>query len=362
MRRRLHKTRSAPRAPRALKVAILLNKNARKVNARAIQALRRQAPNADIFVTANLAEAEAAFERVAKGKYDLLFTGGGDGTVCHAVTRVSELCRGGSAPDIGILPLGTGNAIASFLQSPSADSCLRDAPSARRAALSFPTARGDFGERKAAFGGFGWDAFILDHYYRWRAACGARALTRPLAQGLAAYLVSGIGWAVPKMLLTRPRWDVKILNHGPEAFRLSPAGEVLARIGRGEVIYEGPAQLCTFGSCPYFGFKLKALPFAAARPDLMHLRVADFSPLWPVLRLDKMWRGTYQHKRLWDFLASEFSVELTTPAAVQLGGDIVGHLRRLDVALSRPASVLRYGEYEGVAVDLPAPPLTRRGG
>jgi|LauGreDrversion4_2_1035121.scaffolds.fasta_scaffold211562_2 hypothetical protein len=353
MRQRLSKKRRALRAP---KVAILLNKNARQVNARSIQALRRQAPNADFFVTSSLSEAEVALQAVAQGKYDLLFTGGGDGTVCHTITRVSELCRGKGAPDIGILPLGTGNAIASFLQSPSVSTCLRDASRARRAALSFPTARGDFGERKAAFGGFGWDAFVLDHYYKWRATCGAHALSRPFAQGLAAYLISGLAWAVPKMLLTRPRWDIKIYNRGEEAFQISPTGEVLKRVGRGEVIYEGPAQLCSFGSCPYFGFKLKALPFAAARPHLMHLRVADFSPIWPVLRLDKMWRGTYQHKRLWDFLASDFSIALSTPAAVQLGGDIVGHLSHLDVSLSAPASLLRYGDYEGAEVDLPRVP------
>ncbi len=356
MRHRISKKRNAVRPQR---VAILLNKNARKVNARSIQALRRQAPNADFFVTGSLAEAEAALQAVAKGKYDLLFTGGGDGTVCHAVTRVSELCRGGAAPDIGILPLGTGNAIASYLQSPSVRSCLEGASSARRTSLSFPTARGEFGERKAAFGGFGWDAFVLDHYYRWREACRAHTLTAPFAQGLAAYLVRGLGWAVPKMLLTRPRWQLKIINRGEEAFKLSPTGEVLRRVRRGEVIYEGPAQFCSFGSCPYFGFKLKALPFAASRPDLMHLRVADHSPIWPVMRIDKMWRGTYQNKRLWDFLASDFSVELSSRAAVQLGGDIVGHLDRLDVSLSGPASLLRYGDYEGIPVDLPAPRAAR---
>jgi len=338
---------------RSPKVAILLNRNARKVNARTIRNLKRQAPEAEIFVTESLEDAERAFKRVARGQYDLLFTGGGDGTVCHAVTRVSELCRGRKAPNIGVLPLGTGNAIASFLDSPKIEDCIAQATLATRERFSFPSARGAWGERKAAFGGFGWDAVVLDHYYRWRELCKQSRWTRWLAEGLPAYLMSGLGWAVPKMLLSPPRWDIKITNHGDEAYRINRDGTLGEAIAPGEVIYEGPAQFCSFGSCPYFGFKLKALPYAASHAHLMQLRVADLSPIKPVLKLHQMWRGTYTHERLWDFLAHDFSVELSDEAAIQLGGDIVGRERRFDVSFTEPASLLRYGRYESPHLKLP---------
>ena len=64
---------------RSPRVAVLLNRNARKVNALMINRIRRQAPHADIFVTGNLAEAEEALQTVANGRYDLCFTGGGMG-------------------------------------------------------------------------------------------------------------------------------------------------------------------------------------------------------------------------------------------------------------------------------------------
>jgi diacylglycerol kinase family enzyme len=341
------------------KVAILLNKNARKVNARTIKRLRAEAPHAELFVTESMEEAERALSQVAQGRYDVLFTGGGDGTVCHAITRVSELCEGQPAPHIGVLPLGTGNAIASYLHAPSITECLTNAPRAERQAFAFPSARGSWGERKAAFGGFGWDAVVLDHYFRWRAACKDHPFMSWLAEGLPAYLISGLGWAVPSMLIKPPRWDIKVINKGEEAYRITPEGQLGEPIAPGEVIYEGPAQLCTFGSCPYFGFKLKALPFAASHPHLMQLRIADISPIKPVLQLHKMWRGTYRHERLWDFLASDFSIELSHNAAMQLGGDIVGHERHMDVSLGAPSSLLRYGRYHSPELKLPH--LPRKG-
>lgn len=346
-RRKLDQRRRSP------KVAILLNQNARKVNARTIRNLKRQAPHAEIFVTKNLEDAEKAFHKVANGRFDLLFTGGGDGTVCHAVTRVSELCQGRKAPNIGVLPLGTGNAIASFLDSPKVEECIARAGLATRERFSFPSAKGTWGERKAAFGGFGWDAVVLDHYYRWRDYCKKSKWTNWLAEGLPAYLLSGLGWAVPKMLLSPPRWEIKIVNRGAEAYRINQDGTLGTVITPGEVIYEGPAQFCSFGSCPYFGFKLKALPYAASHPHLMQLRVADLSPIKPVLKFAQMWQGTYRHERLWDFLAQDFSVELSGKAAIQLGGDIVGRESHFEVSFTEPASLLRYGHYESPHLKLP---------
>ena len=338
------------------KVAVLLNRNARKVNAKMIRNIRAQAPHADIFVTRDIQEAEQALSQVAHGKYDLCFTGGGDGTVCHAVTRLSELSGDRSAPPIGVLPLGTGNAIASFLESPSIEQCVSAPQNARADLLSFPELRvtsTPFNASlpkpsKAAFGGFGWDAFILDRYFRWRDFFKKFKLLKPISEGLIAYLLSGLAWAVPEMLLRRPRWDITVRNGSKEAYQLDTDGNILRTIAPGDLIYQGKARLFSFGTCPFFGFRMKALPLAAVHPDMMQVRVADFSPLRTTLSLPKVWRGEFKHPKLWDFLASDFQVSLSEEAALQMGGDVVGHADRFEVKMSRPATVLRFGEYQGI--------------
>ena len=340
---------------RSPRVAVLLNRNARKVNALMINRIRRQAPHADIFVTGNLAEAEEALQTVANGRYDLCFTGGGDGTVCHAVTRLNELSEYKNAPPIGVLPLGTGNAIASFLESPSVEDCVRDSENAVKERLSFPrmTVINEDNDqpieaRQAAFGGFGWDAFILDRYFKWRDLCKKSSMLKPVGEGLLAYLISGLGWAVPEMLLTRPSWEIVVRNGSSEALQTDQTGEVIKTFAPGEILYKGSARLFSFGTCPFFGFRMKALPLAAATKDMMQIRIADFSPLITTLYLPKIWKGDFSHRRLWDFLASDFEVSLSESAALQMGGDVIGHARHFKVDMSTPADVLRFGEYKGI--------------
>jgi diacylglycerol kinase family enzyme len=332
----------------------LLNQNARKVNKSLVAKIKAQAPHADVFLTHTLEEAEKALTQVARGRYDLCFTGGGDGTVCHAVTRLSELTSSRGTPPIGVLLLGTGNAIASYLSSPTVEECIRAPYKARTDLLSFPELKvhqsgaASSGPKKAAFGGFGWDSFVLDRYFRWRDALKGSKLLKPFSEGLGAYFMSGLGWSVPALLLKRPRWEITVRNGDTEAYQLDQDGKVLKRIAAGELIYQGKVRLFSFGTCPYFGFKMKALPMAAAHPEMMQLRIADFSPLITAFSLPKIWKGTFKHKRLWDFLASDFTVTLSEDTAIQMGGDIVGRGKSFEVNMTKPAEVLRFGEYDGL--------------
>ena len=196
-------------------VAVLLNQNARRVTETVMARLRSREPKADFFFTRSLDEAERALQEIAGGGYDLLFTGGGDGTICHAITRLQALCVE-ELPRIGILPLGTGNGIASYLGSPSPTRCLSERHQAATEELAFVQCTSSAGSALAAFGGFGWDAFILDRYQRWRRFSNQYTLLRPLSQGLRAYVLSGLGWAVPALALRRPRWQIKVHNGAAE--------------------------------------------------------------------------------------------------------------------------------------------------
>jgi diacylglycerol kinase family enzyme len=334
---------------------VLLNKNARKVNARMVDRIKKQAPHADIFVTQNMVEAEQALSKVANGRYDICFTGGGDGTVCHAVTRLSELSTKRSAPPIGVLPLGTGNAIASYLESPNVDACVQNPQLAQKDSLSFPemtviTEQGQkpITPRKAAFGGFGWDSFVLDRYFKWRDICKNNPILNPIGEGLLAYLIAGLGWAVPELLIRQPRWKITVRNGSDEALQVTNDGQILKRIAPGELIYQGHARLFSFGTCPFFGFRMKALPLAATTSKMMQVRIADFSPMITALYLPKIWKGKFTHPKLWDFLVSDFEVTLSSETALQMGGDVIGRGKQFAVNMTKPAQVLRFGEYQGL--------------
>ena len=63
--------------------------------------------------------------------------------------------------------------------------------------------------------------------------------------------------------------------------------------GGGEVwttLYEGRASIVAGGSSPFYGGGMKLFPFARARPDLMHMRIAAISPfrfvpnVWGIFR------------------------------------------------------------------------------
>ena len=81
---------------------------------------------------------------------------------------------------------------------------------------------------------------------------------------------------------------------------------------------------------------------------MMQIRVADFSPIVTTLALPKIWKGEFKHPKLWDFLASDFEVSVSSETAIQMGGVVVGHGDRFAVKMTRPATVLRFGAYEGI--------------
>ena len=85
----------------------------------------------------------------------------------------------------------------------------------------------------------------------------------------------------------------------------------------------------------------------------MQLKIGDLSPLLPTLQLHKLWNGTFQHKKMQDFLVHSFQVELDKTAAVQLGGDLIGHLDSFEAQMGSPSSLLRYSPHRGLQLPKP---------
>lgn len=103
------------------RIAIILNGNAKQVTRRYADNLKAIAgPHCDVFMTTSMSHADFVVQSVVDDAYDLVITGGGDGTVLHTIDTVLNRIEGRAyahCPRFGVLRLGTGNAIAYYLGS-----------------------------------------------------------------------------------------------------------------------------------------------------------------------------------------------------------------------------------------------------
>jgi diacylglycerol kinase family enzyme len=323
---------SAPTAAPVKRTAVVLNANAKRVTGRVKREVARAVPDADVFFTESLEQAQFAIRRIADEGYQTVVTGGGDGTVANTISEIVEAVEehGGRAPRIGVLRLGTGNAVADFLGARDFRRDLReigDAPS--RPVYLVRTGDG----RRATFAGLGWDAFILNNYEHLKHMADRLGPARGLLKGVVGYLLAGVGWSVPELVVRRPRWHVRVINTGGIGFRLDGRGRVVERFAPGAVVYDGPVRMACLGTTPYYGFKFKILPFADKTPGLFHLRLIDMHPLAAVRRLVHAWRGNLSHPRVTDLQLSACRLELDRPAPFQVSGDAAGLGTSFEVAV-----------------------------
>jgi hypothetical protein len=123
-------------------------------------------------------------------------------------------------------------------------------------------------------------------------------------------------------------------------------GDVEVALPAGAVIYEGPAPILSVGSIPFFGYGFTMFPFADRKPGFIQLRVgstsipAILSNLWP-----RVWKGTYRHPLLHDFLVKDFVVESDEELPYQVGGDAHGRRKVLSFrASAQPIEMVELGE------------------
>lgn len=318
--------------PSARRTAVILNANAKRVTEKVRRDVTEVVPHADVFYTQSLEEAAFVTRRVADNGYDFVFTGGGDGTVVHAIDQV---CRrldelGRPYPHFGVLKLGTGNGVADFFGAGDFRRDLVRAGEVGRRDLHLIEVDGG---TRAPFFGFGWDAHILNNYDMLKRQAQRFAITRALFKSVVGYLIAGVGKSVPEFIVKRPSWNIRVTNGDAMGFRLDRRGDVVERFAPGAVVYEGPARLGCFGTTPFYGFKFRMMPFADRTPGMFHFRVIDLPPLAAVAQLPQAWQGRLDHPRLFDFQLTGCSVTFDHAAPFQIGGDAKGLRERLDVRL-----------------------------
>jgi diacylglycerol kinase family enzyme len=321
-------------------IAVLLNANAKQVSPRIRDALSSLVPAGSVFLSRDPAEAHRIADTVISRGVGTVFTGGGDGTfvswVNHILDRVER--QDAKAPRFGVLALGTGNAMAGLVGAGRPVEDLRrymngDVASSRR--VDLVTVEG----RRTPFAGLGVDAAVLEDY-NWL----KRRLGRRVASGVKGYGLAIALRSAPRQVLQRPVY-CEIVNTGGPAWRVGADGEPVGRpIQRGDLLYAGRCMLAAGGTVPYYGFGLRAFPFAGRRPGTMQLRVATRIPISALLaNVGRIFAGEFSHPGLLDFLVDRVSMSFDRPLPLQVGGDAEGPRDRVEMGIApRPVEVLDF--------------------
>lgn len=328
------------------RAAFLLNANARAVSPRLAERLAEVVPQGDLFFSRSFEDAEAFLTTILRRGYGRLFVGGGDGSLVSAMNLVRRLSRelGLEAPKIGLLKLGTGNAMARVV---GAKDALGDA--------AHVVGHGEMTVERVdmvvcedgtltPFAGIGYDGEILNDYFALKHAAKS-SFAHHVVESVWGYLAAVLLRTVPKKL-REPAPIVRITS-SQDAYRVVPGegGDEEILVPAGTVLYEGPAPIVSVGSIPYFGYGFTMFPFARKKAGYMQLRACAVSiptilaNLWP-----SVWKGSFRHPKLHDFLVKDVVIEGTRALAYEVGGDARGYAQRLSFKVSEePVEMLALG-------------------
>lgn len=321
-----------------MSVAVVVNLRAGRGSHRLANIARARLPNARVAATRNVEDLRRFVDReMVPNMPGVLLSGGGDGTAIGLLDEL--LARNLKLPTLGLLPLGTGNAWAHAVNAPRAEQAISRL--ARLDGEAPPVCRFGLVEiegRVTPFAGTGWDADLLADYRELMDAAPPRLAEA--TKGVVGYMATLFGKTVPRHIMGHPPARVRLINTGEDAKTVDASGRVVPVPGgeRGQVLYDGPYGVAGVGTSTDLGFGFRALHFARLLPDRMHVRIYSAGPAEATLRMASLWRGVHPVPHSHDFLLTAARMEFDREVPVEIGGDLVGLRRSVDMRLS-PASV-----------------------
>ena len=324
---------------KGLRCAALLNANARKVNARVRKQIGRLLPG-DIFMTRTEEEADEVVNKLIDADYDIVFAGGGDGTIVHLINALaSQLEARGidpidGGPLLGLLPLGTGNALAAHFGVGSAVGDLgllaNGAPMRTK-----PLRMIRSGEQHFPFAGVGIDGVLLSDYIAIKRFA-EDTIFEPLFTGPTGYAAATLRAIGRAMAPIESRPLITVTNTGERAYQVDArTGEILNVYETGETLFTGHALIASASTIRCYGFNLQLFPVSGAREDRFQVRIYDGPALNPALRIPRIFDGTFTADGLYDFLADGVQIHFDRETPYQMAGDAKDPVQDLSWELSQ---------------------------
>jgi diacylglycerol kinase family enzyme len=313
---------------------VILNANAGRVTPRLARNISRVINPDHVFLTESPEHAKEIVELCLEREYRTVFAGGGDGTIMDTINTLDGYRKDVShLPNLGVLRLGTGNALARKLRSrrsPQRDLSAFLAGDVHRShTLSMMTCD----DTLFPFGGLGLDAAILNDYYelktKWK-----NSKMSGLFSGLSGYLLAGFGKTAPTML-RQDMPEVTVINEGNPAYRINKAGERAGDvIPTGQVLYQGACSFAGGATTDLIGYGVRLFPFATNESGRFHLRLSSMNTWETATNVIPAFRGTLNHPKIHDFYVDRVRVIFNDDMPFQLGGDPKGYRKELVFGLS----------------------------
>lgn len=330
-------------------IAVILNPNAKGVTEAVLEQVSELIPPERLFLTKTMEDNQVIAERLLSEGTKTVFAGGGDGTV---VAFINALVLAGielgipeeNFPCIGVMRLGTGNAVAELVSSGSYLADLRSFiqnPHDDVHKMRMVEVEG----RRFPFGGIGLDAEVLNDY-KWVKDRAKDTAVSAVFQNVGGYFAAFFSRTVPRRVKhavqdSRSKIDVRVASG--EAYLMDSAGGRLKTFGPGELIYSGEMTCSMMGTCPYYGYGMKVLPYASELDGFMNFRVVK-TPIQMVLaNMKTVWDGTYRHEGIFDFLVEDIEIEMSEPLSYQEAGEAMGKRDTLRLKVTEtPTHLIRF--------------------
>lgn len=333
--------------------AVILNSKARRVSPRVETRIRELVAPEHVYTSRSFDEARDITREIIDRKYATVFTGGGDGTITHFIDAAQQIVQRENRwwnllrhqqdtadgpytmPDIGILKLGTGNALASVVGS--GDYCndlQRFIHSGFSDAINLSLIEAD--GRRFPFAGVGWDAQILNEYKTLQKQFGDTVVAS-MVENLGGYFAAFALKFVPKQFwrsLTQRRIEVEITSLG-DATQLAQHGRPAETFTAGDRLYSGPCNLAIVGTEPFYGYGFKVLPFANQYHRRFQLRVVKQGIIRTLRSLPAIWKGKYYNPEgITDYAVEGVRLRFSEPVPTQVAGDATGFATEVEYRLS----------------------------
>ena len=326
-----------PALPKADRVAVVLNGNARQVTDALVESFDQVVQTGDLFLSKSLDEAESIAHRIVQAGYPVVLTGGGDGTFVRMVTSIMRDAKavGREPPRFGLLRLGTGNSLAWALGAGThRKNVLSDLAALRHDCAHKELQLIEVEGLLTPFAGAGFDALGLKHFHDVRVIMRRLPWVGRHTTGAVSYAISIPTLTIPELAL-RPRLEVRIVNRGTPAQILDRNGRPTGRVVEtGDALFDGECIAALVSTIPYWGFGFRIFPFADALPkDRFCVRVVAAHPLHVAAHMLSAWKGTYRNDNLLDFYADDVSLEFPGPTPIEIGGDPGGETRAMRARL-----------------------------
>lgn len=323
-----------------MRAVAIVNASARRARGRRVRDKLAAALPGGVRFTESLAEARTVIRtEIARG-VDLVILGGGDGTIVMGLTLIAEACRGSGRPEpaIGVLRLGSGNAIADTVGA-SDDAPVDLARLSRGGGTWKKVPMLDVLGVRAPFVGMGVDAQVLEDHAAVTRVVDRVPGVRRLVGESARYALSVALRSVPRFA-TGDRPNVVVTNTGAPAIGMNKGGATGARVASGAQLWSGACTLVAGATIPFFGFGLKMFAFANADTGKFHLRCGD-AGLFEILRnTPAAFRGEYFSDHVTDFLCDRVAIELDRETAIEAGGELLGRRSRLELSIGAPVTLV----------------------